>query len=94
MSGYVSARDALLRDIESAEAALQGAVERYAEVERKLHDAQRSAGIAYEARAKNVRNVFRLKRALSILDGDEDQAETAPDQPGSTGTGNKTDGGL
>jgi len=69
---YISARDALIRELESAEAALGGANRSYADVERELQRVQTRATHAYEGRAKNARNVDRLKKALAILEGDEE----------------------
>lgn len=68
---YISARDAILRELESAEAALKGASQSYAEEERKLIEAQRRSQLSYEGRARNAQNVSRLKRALAIIEGDE-----------------------
>jgi hypothetical protein len=65
---YISARNAILREIESAQAALKGAQQSYNEEERKLHEAQRRTSSAYEGRARNQRNVDRLKKALAVLD--------------------------
>ena len=73
MTAYVSARDALIRDIESAEAALTGANEFYTKAETKLHQAQGIASRAYDGRAANQRNVDRLKKALTIIEGDTDE---------------------
>ena len=71
MSEYITVRDALIRDIESAEAGLRGAQQSYAEAERKLHAAERAASSAYQARVNNQRNVDRLKSALAIIEGDK-----------------------
>ena len=73
MTVYVSTRDALIRDIESAEAALMGADQVYAEVERKLRQVQNSASRAYDRRAAYQRTVGRLKKALTIIEGDTDE---------------------
>ena len=72
MSEYVTARDAILRELESAEAALKGASEAYAKDERALHEAQRRAEAGYEGRARNAKNVARLRRALAIIEGESD----------------------
>ena len=73
MTAYVSTRDALIRDIESAEAALTGANEVYAAAERKLQHMQGTASRAYDGRATTQRNVDRLKKALAIIEGDTDE---------------------
>ena len=73
MTAYVSVRDALIRDIESAEAALMGADQVYAEVERELRKVQNSASRAYDGRATNQRTVDRLKKALAIIEGEGDE---------------------
>ena len=70
MSGYISARDALIRDLEAQENALKGANQSYAEDERNLHAAQRAAARSYENRATIGRNVERLKTALALVEGD------------------------
>jgi peptidoglycan hydrolase CwlO-like protein len=72
MSEYISARDALIRDLESAEAALGGANKSYADVQRDLQRVQTRADHAYEGRKKNQRNVDRLKKALAILEGEDE----------------------
>ena len=72
MTEYVSVREALIRDIESAEAASTMANESYAAAERTLDQAQGSAARTYERRATRQRNVDRLKKALAIIDGDTD----------------------
>ena len=71
MAEYITVRDAILRDLESAEAALKGANDSYAAAERKLRDAQRVASRAYDGRASNARNVDQLKKALAIIEGEE-----------------------
>lgn len=68
---YVSARDALIRELERAEASLKGAAESYAADERSLHEAQRRAARSYEGRAANARNVDRLRLALALIEDDE-----------------------
>lgn len=68
---YISARDAILRDLESAEAALKVADSEYEQAERKLRLAQDTATRAYDGRAANSRNVDRLKEALAIIEGDD-----------------------
>ena len=73
MTAYVSVRDALIRDIESAEAALTGANEVYDDAQWELRQVQNYASRAYDGRAANQRNVDRLKKALSIIEGDTDE---------------------
>lgn len=68
MAEYISARDAVLRELESAEHALKGAEQSYAQAEAALHSAQDRASRAYDGRAKNARNVDLLKKALDILE--------------------------
>ena len=72
MTAYVSVRDALIRDINSAEAALTGANDVYDDAQRKSQQAQNTASRAYGGRVINQRNVDRLKKALAIIDGDTD----------------------
>jgi hypothetical protein len=72
MTQYISAREALARDLESAQAALKGAEEAYAAAERKLHEAQNISMRAYDGRAANSRNVDRITKAIAILDGEDE----------------------
>lgn len=72
MSENITVRDAILRDLESAEAALKGANKSYADAERNLRDAQQRASHAYDGRAMNQQNVDRLRKALAIIEGDTD----------------------
>jgi len=69
MAEYISARDAVLRELESAEHALKGAEQSYAQAETALHSAQDRAERAWDGRATNARNVDRLKKALDVLEG-------------------------
>lgn len=71
MSEHISARDALIRDLEAQENALKDANHAYAEDKRKLHEAERAAARSYEYRAKIGRNVDRLKTALALIEGDD-----------------------
>jgi peptidoglycan hydrolase CwlO-like protein len=73
MTEYISVRAALIRDIKSAEAALGGANEAYAEAETDLRRAQGRAERLYDGRAANQRNVDRLKKALSIIEAGNDE---------------------
>ena len=73
MTEYVSVRDALIRDIESAEAALTGANDVYAAAERKLQHMQGTASRVYDERATTQRNVDRLKKAFAIIEGEGDE---------------------
>ena len=73
MTEYVSVRDALIRDIESAEAALTGANDVYDDAQWRSRQAQDTASRAYDGRAANQRNVDRLKKALAIIEGDTDE---------------------
>lgn len=68
---HESAKQAIRTELETAEAALRGAEESYADAQRKLIAAERASGIAYEGRARNHRNVDRLRKALAILEGEE-----------------------
>lgn len=68
---YITARDAILCELEAAEAALKGSEAAYESTERALQEAQRRAQISYDGRAENRRNVDRLKKALAIIEGDE-----------------------
>lgn len=70
MSEYISARDAVLRDLEAEENALKGANDVYAKDERTLHEAQNRSMRSYEARAEIARNVDRLRTALALIEGD------------------------
>ena len=70
MTAYVSVREALIRDIESAEAALTGANDVYDDAQRKLQYAEGTASRAYDGRETNQRNVDRLKKALALIEGD------------------------
>ncbi|UAJ78345.1 hypothetical protein IT072_13870 [Leifsonia sp. ZF2019] len=69
MTAYISAREALSRELESAKAALSGAQEVYDDAEYQLRVAQGASSRAYDARARNSRNVDRLEKAIAILDG-------------------------
>lgn len=71
MPEYISARDALIRELESAEAALAGAQAAYDEAERKSQAAFVSLQQTYDGRAANSRNVDRLKKALALIEDDE-----------------------
>ena len=67
----MTTRDAILRDIETAVAALTAANHDYAKAEKDLRQAQGVAERSYDRRAASQRNVDRLKKALAIIEGDD-----------------------
>lgn len=71
MSEHISARDALIRDLEAQENALKGAESVYAADSRALQTASRKSSQSYEAWAEIRRNVDRLKTALALVEGDD-----------------------
>ena len=73
MTAYISTRDALIRDIKSEEGDLIAANEFYAKAERKLHREQNVVSYLYDGLVTKRRNVDRLKKALSIIEGEGDE---------------------
>jgi len=71
MAEYITARDAILRDLETAEAALKGAEEVYAQDERAAQVAQNRSMRSYDARANIRRQADRLRTALALIEDDE-----------------------
>lgn len=72
MSTNLNTRGMLLRDIEIAQVEMRQACDSYDAAAKKTQDAQRVSHAAYDARAAAVRKLDRLRRALAVLDGEED----------------------
>ena len=72
MSEWVSARDAIIRDIASAKSSLKIANEVYDAAKMKADEAQKVASHASEGHKKSKLHFDRLNKALAVIEGHDE----------------------